>query len=179
MSKLVKELITKELKSRYGEIDNAIWIEMIGVDGITTNEFRGDLRGQDVRVEVVKNSLFQRACASGPLAPLAEALDGPAAILTGGESPINVAKVLDDWKKKIKSLRIRGAVLDGEYLDEGQVKNLSKMPTREDMQAKLSATVLSPGGNLAAAILSGGGNIAGCLKALIEKLEKDETPQAA
>jgi hypothetical protein len=48
------------------------------------------------------------------------------------------------------------------------------MPGKRDLQAQLVAMVLSPGGKLVSAILSGGGNVAGCLKAMIDKLEKDE-----
>lgn len=179
MSKLVKDLITKELQARYGELDNAVWVELIGVDGITTNEFRRDLHEKNLRLEVVKNSLFRRAVADRPLGKLAERLEGPAALVTGGESAIDAAKVLDAWLPKIKGLRLRGAVLEGEYYDEQAVASLAKMPSKRDLQARLVGIVLSPGGNLAGAILSGGSNIAGCLKALIEKLEKGESPADA
>ena len=174
MSKLVKDLITKELRSRYADVDNAVWVELIGADGNATNEFRRDLHNKQMRLEMVKNSLFRSAVGDGPLGKLAQAINGPTALITGGESAIDAAKVLEDWLPKIKTLKLRGAVLDGEYLDEAAVTGLSKMPTKIDLQAKIAGIVLSPGGNLAGAILSGGGNIAGCLKTLIEKLEQGE-----
>ena len=34
MSKQVKDILTRELAARYGEATNAVWVEMIGVDGI-------------------------------------------------------------------------------------------------------------------------------------------------
>lgn len=179
MSRLVKDMITNELQSRYRELDSALWIEMVGVDGVTTNQFRGSLRENDMRVEIVKNSLFQRAVGDGPLKPLARALNGPAAIVTGGESLIDVAKLLDGWLPKAKGIKLRGAVLEGEWLDESRVAGLSKMMSKRDLQAKVAAIILSPGGKIASAINSGGGNIAGCVKALIEMLEKGETITAA
>ncbi|MBU0641053.1 MAG: 50S ribosomal protein L10 [Planctomycetes bacterium] len=179
MSKLVKELVTDELRTRYAELNSALWVELVGADGNTTNEFRGELRERQMCLEIVKNSLFRRACGDGPLARLAGAMSGPSALLTGGESLIDVAKLVEEWMKRIKGLRMRGAVLEGEYLDEARVGQLSKMPTKEDLQARLASLALAPGGNLLAAILSGGGSIAGCLKTLIEKLEKEETPAAA
>ena len=174
MSKLVKDLITKDLKSRYAEMDSAVWVEMLGIDGITTNEFRRDLHEKQLRLEIVKNALFRRAVGDGPLAKLAESLTGPAALITGGESAIDAAKVIEGWMPKLKGLKLRGAVLEGEYLDEQAVAGLAKMPTKRDLQAKLVGVILSPGGNLAGALLAGGGNIAGCIKALIEKLEDGE-----
>jgi len=178
MSKLVKNMITKELQSRYAELDSALWLEIVNVDGVTTNMFRGQLRDNDMRLEIVKNSLFRRAVGDGPLKPLAEALAGPAAILTGGESLVDVAKLVDEWLPKAKGIKLRGAVLEGEYLDETRVAGLSKMPTKRDLQAKVAAIILSPAGNIASAINSGGGNIAGCLKAMVEKLEDGEEIEA-
>jgi len=65
MSKFVKDLITKELRSRYSQTDNAIWVEMIGIDGITTNQFRRELREKKLRLEVVRNALLRRAVGDG------------------------------------------------------------------------------------------------------------------
>jgi large subunit ribosomal protein L10 len=174
MSRLVKDMITDELRSRYNGLNSALWLEIVGVDGITTNLFRGALRGKQMQLEVVKNSLFRRAIGDGPLRPLAEALSGPAAIVTGGESLIDVARLVNEWLPKAKGIKLRGAVLEGEWLDEAHVVSLARMPSKRDLQAKVAAIVLSPSANLAAAIAAGGANIAGCLKAMVEKLEKDE-----
>lgn len=179
MSKPVKEMITRELSSRYAEQSNAVWVELLGADGITTNDFRRDLYAHQMRLEVVKTALFKRACAQGPLASLAAAATGPVALVTGGESAIDVAKRLDEWLPKLaKNLRLRGAVLEGEYLDEVAVKDLSKMPSKRDLQGRIVSIMLSPAGNLIGAALAPGRNLAGCLKALIEKLEKNDTGAA-
>jgi len=174
MSKLVKDLITKELRARYGGLDNALWLEFSGLDGITTNQLRRALRARNIRLEVVKNSLFLRAVGDGPLRPLAQALRGPAAIVTGGDSLVDVARLLGEWLPKAPGLKLRGAVLDGEWLDESRVAELPKMPTKADLQARVVALVLTPAGRLAAAINAGSANVAGCLKTLVERLEQGE-----
>jgi len=174
MSRLVKDLITNELRSRYGQLNSALWLEILGVNGITTNQFRGALRTKHMRLEVVKNSLFQRAVGDGPLKPLAQALSGPAAIVTGGDSLIDVAKLVEEWLPKAKGIKLRGAVLEGEWFDESRVVGLSKMLTRRELQARVAAIIISPAANLAGAIDAGGANIAGCLKVMIEKLETGE-----
>ncbi len=175
MSKLVKELICQELTSRFADVTNAVWIEMAGVDGVTTTEFRRGLHGKKMRVEVVSNALLRLATKDRPLNRLAEHLAGPSALITGGESAIEVAKIVEEWMPKIKTLKLRGALLEGEYINEQAVSGLSKMPSKRDLQARIAGIALAPGGKLAAAINSGGGRIAGCIKALIEKLEKGET----
>ncbi len=179
MSKLVKELITDELRDRYADVESALWVELVGADGTSTNEFRRELHARRMRLEVVKNSLFRRALGESRLGRLAEALKGPAAIVTGGDSLIDVAKLIEEWSPRLKGLRMRAAVLEGEFIDEGRIEQLPKMPTKRDLQGRVVSCVRAPGANLAAAMLSGGSNIASCLKAMIEKLEKGETIQAA
>lgn len=175
MSRLVKDKLTSELRSRYSGLDSALWVEMIGVDGITTNDFRRDLRRKKMRLEVVRNLLFRRVAEDSRLAPLGRALNGPAALITGGESLTEVAKTVEEWSPKIKGLKMRGAVLEGEFIDEKGCAGISKMPTKRDLQARVAAAARAPGANLAAAILSGGARIAGCLKSMIDRLEKGET----
>lgn len=175
MSKLVKGMMEQSLSGRYAQLDSALWVELVGADGLTTNSMRRALRSKNMRIEVVRNALFRRACSSGPLSRLAESLEGPSALVTGGDSLIDVAKVIEEWLPKIAGLKLRGAVLEGEYLDERAVKGLSKMPTKRDVLAQVAGAARSPGAKLAAAINSGGGRIAGCIKALIEKLEKGES----
>ena len=182
MSKYVKDLLSKELHDRYDTLDSVLWIDMTGAGGVVTNRFRADLHSKQMRAEIVRNSLFKRACGDGPLASLADALSGPCMLVTGGDSLIDVAKAVDEWALKIPSMSLRGAVLEGEYIGEDRVADLSKMLSKSELQAKIASIVLSPGGNLAAAVLAGGSNIAGCLKTLIEKLEKeggDAAPEAA
>lgn len=174
MSKPVKNMIIDELRARYSGMDSALWVEIVGVDGLTTNAFRRSLRSRQMSVEIVKNALFRRAVAGGPLARLADELSGPAALITGGESVNLVAKLVEEWQPKMKGLKMRGAILEGEYLGESAMPGLSKMPTKRDLQAQLLGAALSPGRKLAAAMLSPGSKIASCLKTIIEKLEKNE-----
>jgi large subunit ribosomal protein L10 len=179
MSKLVKDTITRELADRYGAQTNAVWVELVGIDGITTNDFRRDLRSRHMRLEIVKTSLFKRALSGRPLGRLADNLEGPAALLTGGETAIDVAKMLQDWLPRLQKLRVRGALLEGEFLDEARCKDLARMPSKRDLQGQLVGMILAPGANVVSAILAGGGNLAGCLKVLIEKLEKGEAAAPA
>lgn len=177
MSKPVKEIIARDLEQRYAETRDAVWVEMVGIDGITTNTFRRVLREKEMRLEVVKTSLLRRACKGRPLERLAKQLTGPAALVTGGTSAIDVAKLLEDWAPKFPkeaTFRLRGAVLDGEYIGEDQVKDLSRMPTKADLQGRVVRIILTPAANIAGIAVAGGRNIAGALKTLIEKLEKGE-----
>ncbi len=179
MSRLVKTKIMGELQSRYAGLDSALWVELVGADGLLTNDFRRALHARKMRIEVVRNLLFRRVTDGTGLRRLGEALNGPAAIISGGDGLTEMAKVVEEWSPKIKGLKMRGAVLEGEFIAEKDCGKISTMPTKRDMQARVASAVRSPGAKLAAAIRAPGANIAGCLKALIEKLEKGESAEPA
>lgn len=178
MSKLVKNLLSEEIRARFATSDGALWIDTTGVDGVTNNLLRRELRSRNMRAEVVKNSMFRRATAGGRLAALGERLVGPATLVVGESLP-EVARVIESWMAKAPAIKLRGAVLEGDYLDESAVAGLSKMPSKREVQGQVVSCALAPGAKLAGALLAPGRNVAGCIKALIEKLEKAETGAAA
>ncbi len=175
MSKIVKSLITQTLEQRYQGVDNAVWVELTKADGITTTEFRRQLRARHMRLEIVKTALFRRATKDRPLSRLADRMSGPAALITGGESPQAIAKHLNEWLQKLPGLKLRGALIEGELIDESRVSELAKLPTRREIQGRVAGAVRSPGAKLSAAIRSGGARVAACIKTIAEKLEKGET----
>ena len=63
MSKFVKNIITEELKKRLGGVENALLVNLVGMQVNDSNKLRAVLAEKDVRVMVVKNSLAARAVA--------------------------------------------------------------------------------------------------------------------
>ena len=57
MSKLVKGLITKELASKLDGVEDALLVEVVGVDANASVALRKDLREKEIGLMVVKKSL--------------------------------------------------------------------------------------------------------------------------
>ena len=176
MSKPIKEMIIADYKQRFEGIDDALLIEIRGVDANVNNSLRMDLGGKAIRVTIVKNSLARKAFAGTALEPLTPALLGPSALAYGGASVIDVARELVTWAKKIEHLQLKAAVLDGEFFEgEAGVKRLSEFPTKEEAQARIVQLVLTPASNVVGAALSPGSTILGIVKEIRSKLEDGQT----
>ena len=172
MSKPIKEMIIADYQRRFEHIEDAIVIDIRGIEANTNNELRVDLQQKDIRITVLKNSLAKSAFAGTNLEILTESVDGPAALVYGGDSVVDVARTLVDWAKKIKELDLKAAILDGELFDGADgVKRLSGYPTKEESQATVIQLVLSPAGNLVKAATSPGSNIASILEEITTRLE--------
>lgn len=176
MSKPVKEMIMADYKSRFGDLDGALVIDVRGIGANDNNDFRLNLAEQNVHVTVLKNALARKAFEGTDLEPLTGVMEGPTALAYGGESVVEVARAIVTWAKKVEDLDLKGAVLDGELFEgDAGVKRLSAFPTREEAQAKVVQLVLSPAGNVIGGAKSPGANLLGIVKEIEERLERGET----
>ena len=108
MSRPVKELIVDEYKRRFADVDDALVVDIRGIDANENNTLRLGLGEKSIRITVVKNTLARKALEGTSLAPLTSVLDGPAAIAYGADSVIDVARELVAWARKVQHLEQRG-----------------------------------------------------------------------
>lgn len=175
MSYYIKQLVENEYLQRFADVREFVVISAVGMNGIDNNKMRGQLRQKGLRALVVSNALMRRAAGKLGLTS-AEALfaTGQCMVVYGGEGAVTAAKEVIALADKYKAIELKGAYLDGTVmLGKDGVKACAAMPTRSEMLSRLSGTMLSPAGRLVASVLSGGSLVAGCVKALIEKREKE------
>lgn len=173
MSKFVKGLLQKQFESIFSDVSEFVVVSTVGIDGNTNNALRGELLEKGIKVVVVRNSLMRRALKDIGHEAAAELFTtGQCTVAYGGDSVVDVAKELVSRAKKIKPLELKGAYLDGAVLDEKGAIELSKMPSRAELQATVVRIAQTPGANLAGAIIGPASYLAGCIKTIVEKAEE-------
>ena len=181
MSKQVKNLVTKELTERLGDMEGVGVINPRGIGAIKNNQLRRRLREKGLQMTVVKNTLARRAVEGRKLQGFDKLLDGPSAVIYGKAASISsVARMLLDEKKGDETLELRGIFFDGEIYsgDEG-VKRVSTLPTREEAIGNLVGMILGPGSRLAGALKGPGSQLGALLKAIEQKAAKADEPAPA
>ena len=173
MSYLVKNLVQNEYEKVFSDISEFVVVDLTGVSGVDNNILRGELKKKGIHMTVVKNSLMRMALQKMGM----DAACGVFAVVSctiayGGDSVVDIAKEVFDWAKKVKAIPPKGAYVDGMLMPAGGVKELSKMPSRVELQGQVVQIALTPGANVAGALLGPGGVIAGCIESVIEKLEE-------
>ncbi len=172
MSKYGKNLVTEHLRERLNNVDDALLVNVVGLEANANNRLRTELAEKDINLLVVKNSLAARATAGTPLESMFAGLEGCAAICWGGEDIVSLAKEVTGLAKdeQYAALEARGGVMDGDNLTAAQVAEVSTWPTRTEQLSLLVGQILGPGATLAAQLTGPGGALA---SQIAQKAEED------
>ena len=134
MSKYVKNLVADHIRNRLTGINDALLVNVIGIESNAAMKLRTELRAKNINLLVVKNSLAARAVAGTPLDGLFEDATGSAAICWGAADIVSLAKEVTRLIRSdaFKPLEPRGGVMDGSRLSAAQIAEVAKWPSRQE-----------------------------------------------
>lgn len=171
MSKYVKGLQMRDYRTRFGEVEDLLFVNVVGVGAIETNQLRLSLRKKGIELQVVKNTLARKVLEERGFDSARQILEGSSAVVWGGEGIVELAREIAEWAKKVEKFSIKGACVAGQPLDAAGVDALSKLPSRVELLAQIVGRILSPGANLAAQLTSPAGSLASQIKQVAESGE--------
>jgi large subunit ribosomal protein L10 len=135
-----KELVAR-LATQLAEAQISILVDYKGLDVQRITQLRYQLRQAGSQMEVVKNTLLNLASQNTDAALLKDFFKGPSAIVTSSCDPVSPAKILIDFAKDNDKLEIKAGALGGKLLGYEQVRELAKMPSREELLGRLVYTL--------------------------------------
>ena len=113
----------------------------LGVGAMTG--LRAKARGAGVYLRVLKNTLARRAVKGTQFEKLSEQMSGPL-VYGFAQDPIAGAKVLADFARENERFVIKGGAMPNALMTAKDVKVLATMPGRQELLAKLAATMQAP-----------------------------------
>ncbi len=129
MKKTEKEQLVSELKSKIDGATALYFTDFTGLNVKRMTELRRRLRKAGVQYVVIKNTLALRAVNESGLA--GGTLKGPTGVVVSTD-PAAAAKVLVDFaKENDQRPKVKGGLVDGEAVNEADVKKLATLPTRD------------------------------------------------
>ncbi len=178
MSKFVKDLVTNHLKSRLQGANDALLMNIVGLDAGATSKLRQELRKKKIQMTLVKNSLARRATEGTALAPAFEGAKGTLAVLWGGEDIVSLSKEVARLMelKEFAKFEARGGAMDGSKMAADDIKLVAKWPSRTEQLSLLLGQILSPGATLVGQLTSVGGALASQIS---QKAEGEEASAEA
>jgi large subunit ribosomal protein L10 len=135
-----------------------------GLSADETRQLRVQFLKEKVDYKVAKNTLFRLAIKGTKFAALEAMLHGPTA-LAYSKDPIAAAKVAVEFAKKNDKLKIIGASMGDQILDEAQTKTLASLPSLDQLRSKLIGLLQAPATKIAGVLQAPAGQLARVLAA--------------
>lgn len=172
----------EEIKEKVEKAQAIFLVDYAGLTHIQLEEFRQELSKVNAEIAVLKNTLVNIAFQNKKI-DAEDRLKGPHALIFAYEDAIGAAKALVAFNKKYQLPVIKFGIFpaggeaslkNGEnmIIEEGMVTQLSTIPPREVLLAKLVGLLQSPITNLVYDLNFNIQKLAQLLKAIEEKKEK-------
>ena len=124
-------------------------------EGINTEDdtkLRKELRENNVKYTVVKNTLLSRACDEAGLEDIKPVLEGTTALATSDSEYAAAARILCGYAKDHDNFKVKSGYLDGAVIDMDTITSLSKLPSRDVLLANVLGAFQAPIASFARAV---------------------------
>ena len=145
----IKEQKVSEIKAKMEKAQSIIFAEYQGLTVEEDTELRKKLREAGVEYKVYKNTMAILAAKQLGFEGVVSYLEGPVSVAFGYEDPTIAARVINDFAKEHKAIKLKAALVQGEVFNAEQVVQLASIPPRDVLIAKLLGSFKAPLSNLA------------------------------
>ncbi|MSQ42086.1 MAG: 50S ribosomal protein L10 [Dehalococcoidia bacterium] len=168
-----KIALVDELRSLIADAAIAIATSYQGTSVAEQTRLRGELSAAGVQYRVVKNTLLIRAAQAAGRPPFAQLADGPTALVVGHGDPVAAARAITAYLRAnpMSAVKIRSAVLGDQLVDAAYVQDLSTVPPRDQLLARLAGGLMGPLVQLRLLLQATTRELAGLIDARAQQLE--------
>lgn len=155
-----KQTIAEELQGQLTSSDVVYLTDFTGLTVEAIGALRRQLREAGAEYRVVKNTLTLRALEGTDIPDLTEHLQGPTALVLGGDDPVAPAKVVREFAKgNDERPVVKVGIVERRVVTQEEVARLADLPPMDHLLA-----------SIAGGLTAGVGGIAGALNSLIRDI---------
>lgn len=138
-----KPVAVEDIVNIYKESPSIIITHYHGLTVSQVSSLRELLKSKEAGFKVVKNTLAKIAANQTGLNSIVNLFAGPTAIVYSKE-PVEMAKLVVNFAKANDNLKIIGGIVDNHVLAEHSIKELSKLPTLNELRGKIVGLLQAP-----------------------------------
>ena len=167
MERAQKSEAIETLKGVFADAGAVVVTHYMGLTVAQLTDLRHRLRQEGATLQVVKNTLAQKAL-NGAGGEAAALFKGPVAIAYGPD-PVSAAKVSTAYAKENDKLIVVGAMMGQQVLDAAGVDALAKLPSLDQLRAKIVGLLQVPATRVAGVLQAPAGQLARVFNAYATK----------
>lgn len=165
-----KEQIVEEMAEKFSRAQSIVLADFTGIDVNTITELRKKFKEAHVEYRVVKNTLARLSVRKANIPDLETYLFGVNSYAISYDDPTKPFKIIDQLRKELLQDKfiIKAALFEGQIVGPEKASELAKLPSREELLAKLMGMLQSPMTRLVGTLQASMVKLVQVLKALEE-----------
>lgn len=132
------------LRESFDKASAVVFADYRGVTSEQMNQLRSSLRPKQVTVKIAKNNLVRVALKGTPKEKAVEGMVGPTVACFAFGDPVEMAKAVADFTKKVEAFTVKDGFLGDQTVSEAQIKQLATLPSREQLLGQLLSVMNGP-----------------------------------
>lgn len=159
MDRQNKEQLISSMRQVLASSSLVVVTHQSGLTVSEVSELRRKVREAGASYKVLKNTLARLALFDTDHSELSEIMKGPTA-LAFSEDPVAAAKAVAEFAKKNDKLSIVGGSMGQGAMDATAIQALAKLPSLDELRAKLIAMLQAPATKVAGVLQAPAGQLA-------------------
>jgi len=165
-SKLQKKETLTQLKENIAKSKSLVFVNFDGLNVKEVEELRKQCFEQNVGYVVAKKTLLKLAIQKAGIDIDPKSFDNSIATVFGFEDEVAPAKLVEEFAKLHPNLKTVAGVLEGQAVNAENIIALSKLPSRDELIAKVVGSIGAPLSGLVGVLSGNLRNFVGVLNAV-------------
>lgn len=168
MDRAQKAAAVEGLHNTFKDVETIVVTRNDGLTAAQASELRVKMRAAGVSYKVSKNRLALRALKGTRYEGIGPLLKGPVGLATS-KDPVAASKIAANFAKDNEKFIVLGGALGDKLLDKSGVEALSKLPSLDELRAKLLGMLQTPAQRLAVLAAAPASQVARVISAYSQK----------
>ena len=147
-----KEEAVNSLAAELKDASLVLLVDYRGINVEDATKLRKEVREANAEYKVIKNNIIKRALNANGENGLDSLLEGPTALITSKEDYLAPAKAIYNFAKNNDFYKIKGGIIEGKVMTADEIITIAKLPSRQELLAKLAGALLGNITKLAVAL---------------------------
>jgi large subunit ribosomal protein L10 len=139
-----KQKIVEQLINKLSQIKSAVFINYYGLKVKELQKLRKLCKEQKIDFLVTKKKLFNLCLEKTNFKNIDFKAEGELGVALSYKDEVAPAKILKDFQKEHKILKINGGILEKSFIDADEILSLAKLPSKRELLAKVIGTINAP-----------------------------------
>ena len=139
-----KQQLVNKLAEQIKNAKSGVIVDYCRITVEKDTALRAELRKAGVDYKVIKNTYIRKAAEITGIEGFDPYLEGMTAFAISNDDPLAPAKILCKFADENETFKIKVGMMDGAVMNESEVKELAKIPSKEILIGKILGSIQSP-----------------------------------